>query len=167
MYFDGELMASNGHLSDILIKVKSAVTANTTLDDALVFKREELTSDELDVSKINVFIYQDSERPHAVPMVSDFRVYRVRVVLAFGNDGRSLAYTADDTVLEYKSLYSDALLTAIKTTNAGQTYAISSVYLVENVSTELDFGKQGQADINGTARIYRISQLWDFYTYEA
>lgn len=157
-----------GHASAILTKIKAAIAASTTFDtEATIWKREELESDELERAEINIFVTMETEKLHSVPYVTDFRVYRVRVTLRFEEDGRTEAAATDDNVAEYKSTYNDALQTAIRTTMAGQTYAVANVYYVEYVGTDWNYKETGHPYDESHARVYRISQLWDYYTYES
>jgi hypothetical protein len=157
------------HVADILTQVHLAVEANATLSAASVvfWDREELDSDELDRAKVNVFCYPIDEQRVDPGSYIDFRRYRFRVVLRFEVDGRSLADSSGDTVTSYKSTYNDALQTAMQTTNANQTYAISNVYIAEFAGTEWNYKEDSGPYNESHARVYRIAQLWDFYTYES
>jgi hypothetical protein len=157
----------SGHASTIWTAIKTAIADNIALGNSVIFKREELVSDELDRSKVNIFITQESEKIDSIPYVADFRNYRVRVTLRFEVDGRSLDDVTDDDVVELKSTYNDALQTAIRTTMVGQANVPQNVYSVVYVSTDWNYGEQGKPYDESHARVYRISQTWDYFTYES
>ena len=156
------------HINNILTKCKAAIAASTTFDtEANIFKREELVDDELDRSKINIFVYPVDAVQNEVPIVVDFRKYRVRVVCRFEVDGRANAPTATDTVTENKSDYNDALKTALEGTLPTGTYAIANVFHVDYLSTDFNFEEQDALEGRDFRRVYRIAQLWEFNTYES
>jgi hypothetical protein len=158
----------SGHASAIWAKIKLAIAASTGFGtEVTVWLREELDSDELVRSEINVFVTQENEKQDPTPYVSDFRAYRVRVTLRFEVDGRSGAAFSVDSVMESKSTYNDALQTAIRTTMAGQTYAPDNVYTLEYVGTDWNYKETGKPYGESNAQVYRISQLWDYHTYES
>ena len=155
------------HINNILTKCKAAIAASTTFDtEANIFKREELKDDELDRSKINIFVYPVDAVQNETPIVVDFRKYRVRVVCRFEVDGRSNAPTATDTVTENKSDYNDALKTALELTLPTGAYAVANVFHVDYISTDLNFGSESP-DGRDYVRVHRIAQLWEFHTYES
>lgn len=149
-------------IGDILAGVEAKL--RTAFPRANIYRREELSGDELPDPE-SFYIQPLNPERVEMPFVVDFRRYPVRVTCAFREDARAKDEEEVDVLIERKAEISDAMKAAVGSIVQGD---IANVYQVdfrspENLNPELPAGTPAGEE---QERVQRISQDWDFYTYE-
>jgi hypothetical protein len=153
------------YITDILVKAKATIEANSAFAASLadVYMREPTKQDHDFTGKRQIFLYPDNPRPGNPELVSTLKIFRINVLARFTIEGRTQDVDIADDVITEKGTISDALLVALALCNPWEAYAITNIYHVEWINTDLNHGERGVGDVG--LKEFEILQQWDFHAF--
>ncbi len=149
------------HLTTILSELETAIRANASFANAVIYQRGEMESDEIPQT-VGVYLKPLDMRPNITPQKIDFRIYPVRITVAFEENERALDETQRDVPTEDKATYIDALCTVL------QSLAVTDVFQVDVASSSMEPEVPAEIRANEDRRnLHRVEIVAEFHTADA